>query len=575
MIQIAEQLTGRTIAHYQVKEQLGSGGMATVYRAVQPSLGREVALKILSFALVHQEGFAERFENEARTLARLDHPNILPIYDFGTEENITYIATPLIKAGTLKSIINAGPQHSAVAWRQLSQIGDALHHAHEVGVIHRDLKPSNVLIHSDGRLMLADFGLARGSGGPSGVTVAGFALGTPGYMAPEQAMGAAIDTRADIYALAVIAFELLTGTRPYTAESPHELVMATVHQPVPSACARNSALPLEVDMVLSRGLAKDPNQRPPTALQFVHDLTRALMHGYAAQMPPGQTPYPPPPPTGRAPFVPGPRTQTTNAYEAGMAAIPPPAAPPTAVPDTRAQPVAGAMNTPDPIYAGSSAVDTLDHMGVPRAKARGNTLLNSYYADVFHAATHVAGDYWMDLLRAAGHGEHIYANPREDDGRTMPAEDLARINEAFETVFGAHAAEHIRQWGRLSMELDIERNRSSQTLLRSLKLMIGHQRRLTGILNSFVKRLDEIRGEHLHAWKRIDANRFWIVLHSNPHSIGRRRSQKSCYFWTAGLDVLLRAAGLANDWVAEEIECGCVTGSGDCVFAVRTSKKKG
>jgi serine/threonine protein kinase len=562
VIQVAEALTGQTIAHYEIKEQLGAGGMATVYRAIQPSLGREVALKILSLALVHQEGFNERFENEARTLARLDHPNILPIFDFGSDQGITYIATPLVRNGTLKDIIATGPQHSAVAWRQLSQIGDALHHAHEVGVIHRDLKPSNVLIHSDGRLLLADFGLARASGGSTGVTMAGFALGTPGYMSPEQAMGSEIDPRADIYALAVIAFELLTGTRPYMAESPHELVMATVHAPVPSACARNTSLPLEVDMVLSRGLAKDPHQRPATALQFVHDLTRALMHGYAAAMPVGSTPYPPPPPTGKEPYIPGPRTKTTGVYGPGSSPIEP-------------QPLpsgASALITPTRI-ASASAIEILEHMGVKREKAHGRFLLNSYYADVFHAATHVAGDYWMDLLKAAGHGDHIYANPREDDGRTMPVNDLAKLEDAFEAVFVSHSAEHIRQWGKLAMELDIERNRSIQMQLRTIKLTIGHQRRITGILNGFVKRLNEIRGEQVHAWKRIDANRFWVVLYSNPHAEGRVRSQKSCYFWTAGLETLLRAAGLANEWIAEEIECGCMTGSGDCVFAVRSTKR--
>jgi serine/threonine-protein kinase len=159
---LSEDLSGSSLGQYQIVERIGSGGMAVVYRAIQPSLGREVALKVLSPALVYQDGFIQRFENEARVLARLEHPHILPIHDFATVDGHTFIATPVIRGGTLRDRIN-GPLADGLILGCLSRVADALDHAHAVGVVHRDLKPSNVLMHRDGRPVLADFGLARGA----------------------------------------------------------------------------------------------------------------------------------------------------------------------------------------------------------------------------------------------------------------------------------------------------------------------------------------------------------------------------------------------------------------------------
>ena len=158
--------------------------MAVVYRAVQQPLGREVALKALSPELFQDEGFVKRFEAEAKTLAKLDHPNILTIYDFEMTEGVAYLTMPLIRGGTLRDIMKRGPLDTLTAWRYLREIGDGLQHAHDAGIVHRDLKPTNVLIHADGRALLADFGLARGAGQPTHLTTIGLAIGTPGYMAP-------------------------------------------------------------------------------------------------------------------------------------------------------------------------------------------------------------------------------------------------------------------------------------------------------------------------------------------------------------------------------------------------------
>src|SRR5438874_1565361 len=228
-----KDLTGTRLGQYEIVERLGGGGMAVVYRAVQQPLGREIALKALSSELFQDEGFVKRFETEAKTLAKLDHPNILPIYDFEVMDGNTFLTMPLIRGGTLRDVLNRGPLDPLTAWRYLREIGDGLQHANDAGIVHRDLKPTNVLIHADGRAMLADFGLARGAGQPTHLTTIGLAIGTPGYMAPEQVMGHDVDKRADIYAMGALTFEMLTAgfhswvrtawrsrTRPSTPRSP-------------------------------------------------------------------------------------------------------------------------------------------------------------------------------------------------------------------------------------------------------------------------------------------------------------------------------------------------------------------
>ena len=268
-------LTGRRLGRYEIQGPLGEGGMAVVYRAVQQPLGREVALKVLSPALVEEPGFLKRFENEARTLARLDHPNILAIYDFDEVDGVVYLAMPFIKGGTLRDLLDGGRLDTLTAWRYLRETGDALQHAHQAGIVHRDLKPSNILIHhGDRRALLADFGLARGGVPEQHLTAVGVTVGTPGYMAPEQVMGHDLDERADIYAMGVLTFEMLTGRMPFVGSTPMEVAIATISQPVPSATALNPDLPDELDRLLEKVLAKDAAQRPPTVEILVRELGR-------------------------------------------------------------------------------------------------------------------------------------------------------------------------------------------------------------------------------------------------------------------------------------------------------------
>src|SRR6266478_348016 len=187
---------------------------------------------------------------------------------------MAYLTMPLIRGGTLRDILNRGPLDTLSAWRYLREIGDGLQHAHDAGIIHRDLKPTNVLIHTDGRAMLADFGLARGAGQPTHLTTVGLAIGTPGYMAPEQVMGHDVDKRADIYAMGVLTFEMLTGRLPFIGSNRMEVAYSTVNAPIPSAVKLNAVLPDELDQLLAKVLAKDPAQRPQTVRDLLGLMAR-------------------------------------------------------------------------------------------------------------------------------------------------------------------------------------------------------------------------------------------------------------------------------------------------------------
>jgi Protein kinase domain len=541
-------LTGTTLGHYEVKERLGVGGMAVVYRAVQSSLGREVALKVLAPALTEDSEFLKRFENEARVLASLDHPNILAIIDFDTVDGVTFLTMPLARGGSFEDVVAKGPMDPGSAWtRFLRPVADALGHAHRAGIVHRDLKPANVLIHSDSRPLLADFGLARVSAGASHLTNAGFAVGTPGYMAPEQVMGKEVDARADIYAYAAMVFRALTGRLPYTGETPMEIAIATVRSPIPSATELRHELPDELDEFMRKALAKDPNQRPSTMAELVALLNKVPQHRVT---PPPRPAAPPPAPAAAAaapaapapPPTPEPMQSLSFAHlQAAMAAAPPPAV--------------------------GSAVAALELQGFPRLLGRERFCEDGFFANSLRAAREISGAAWPQVAATAGLAEYA-ADPPAGPTRTTPVELPSRLNEAFEIVFTSDSAERIRGWGRLATGNWLK----AQGPPSGIKLAIGRQRKLEVVLKAHAKAMDGIRGEHLHAYKQIDDDQFWLIHYSNLFALGRRKGEKSCHLWTASLEALLRGSGLANDWLVSEIECGCVSGSFDCVFAFRSAR---
>jgi serine/threonine protein kinase len=583
---VARDLVGRQLGQYEILERLGTGGMATVYRAVQVSLGREIALKVLSASLVEEEGFLQRFQNEARTLARLDHPNILPVHDFGTIDDVTFIVTPLVAGGTLRDLLG-GPMSAPEAWRRLNEISGALHHAHQAGIVHRDLKPSNVLLHPDGRLLLADFGLARGSGNAS-VTLTGSALGTPGYMAPEQALGTSIDHRADIYALGVLGFEMFTGSRPYSGDA-REQVMATLHAPIPSASARNPELPIELDAVLAKALAKDRAHRQASALLFMQELTAALVARQSLVFESGQVPMMKAAlnsntastrhtRTGRSAVAAAvaagrsgaePAVATIGSPPPLVSAVPTPAPTPTeAEPTPESQPE---FHTPGGTLT-KRPIEVLQEMGVQHPESHRLPMLNSHFFNAFQTAMHVAGDRWQDLLLAAGMHDYLLNTPPDDAGHQTPLVQLAVLNEAFEEVFGSYSLEKLRRWGVLHQELEIERDKKSGARRRSLRLMPpGHKRRISFLLKNYTEQMDVVRGERLHVWRQVGED-FWVAFFDSAYVLGRRKTVPSCHAVTGSLEALLRWAGLANSWMVQEIECGCVTGTNDCVFAISSAK---
>jgi serine/threonine protein kinase len=538
-----KDLTGTRLGSYEIVERLGGGGMAVVYRAVQQPLGREVALKALSPELFQDEGFVKRFETEAKTLAKLDHPNILPIYDFEVTEGVAFLTMPLIRGGTLRDILNRGPLDTLTAWRYLREIGDGLQHAHDAGIVHRDLKPTNVLIHSDGRAMLADFGLARGAGQPTHLTTIGLAIGTPGYMAPEQVMGHEVDRRCDIYAMGVLTFEMLTGRLPFIGSNRMEVAYATVNAPVPSAAKLNNALPDEVDQLLAKVLAKDPGQRPQTVRDLLAQMAK-LPQRRQAPAPPASQPF-------ARPSLPQP------AETAAMRIVSAPA------------PMHGSpLPTPSSGSGSASALKTLEMMGVKPSRARGRFILNSHVSNLIHVARDVTADRWPEIAYSAGLVQYIEEDPPNDEQLATPVEYLSRLNEAFESVYGHEAEDAIRTWGRRATERWLADGRHGMGGPR--RLVPGRQRKLAGVVKSYTEAMDQVRGEHTHAWLQVDAHQFWLVNFSNMFALGRIKAVKSCHIWTTSIETILRWAGLANDWYVEEVECGCVTGTFDCVFAIRS-----
>ena len=265
---------GTTVGVYQVIEPLGRGGMGAVYKVYHPQLKVQRAIKVVLPVFNDEAEFQARFQKEAQAIARMRHPNILPVHDFGEEQGFAYLVTDLVDGGTLADRAG-GPLPVDRVVKLLGPIASALDYAHSRGVIHRDVKPSNILLYSDETPVLADFGIAK----DLEATVVGGQttrpVGTPTYMAPEQVDGKPASPATDQYALAAVAYELLTGQVPFTGPTPESVLVAHLVKPLPPPRSINPALSKAVEKVLIKGLAKGPEDRYSSVSAFVDALAGA------------------------------------------------------------------------------------------------------------------------------------------------------------------------------------------------------------------------------------------------------------------------------------------------------------
>jgi serine/threonine-protein kinase len=273
---------GTVFAGYGLEGVLGRGGMSVVYRADNVRLGNKIALKVLMPELSENDAFRERFVRESRVAASINHPNIIPIYDAGDENGLLYIVMRYVEGADLKALVRrAGPLDVTRACMLVTQVAGALHAAHESGLIHRDIKPGNILIDriDDGiqvleHVYLADFGLTKHAQSRSGLTHTGQFVGTVDYVAPEQIEGRPVDKRADVYSLGCVLFECLTGVVPFHRESDVAVLWAHVQESCPPITSLRSDLPVGMDEVVERAMAKAPDDRYQTAAEFAADLSR-------------------------------------------------------------------------------------------------------------------------------------------------------------------------------------------------------------------------------------------------------------------------------------------------------------
>jgi WD40 repeat protein/serine/threonine protein kinase/DNA-binding XRE family transcriptional regulator len=285
-----EDLSGRAIRGYELGDRMGEGGFGVVYRAVQPLVEREVAVKIILPRYADHPEFIRRFETEAQLVARLEHPHIVPLYDYWREPGAAFLIMRLMRGGSLHSQLKEGPLSLEFILRLLNQVGGALYAAHRMGVIHRDLKPANILLDEDHNAYLSDFGVAKNLGSPeqtSETMLAGI-IGSPAYISPEQCRSEPIRPQADIYALGILLFQLLTGQQPFKGPTPIDYFQQHLNQPTPPLLEYNPNLPPQLEPVLERATAKTPDERYADIPSLVSDFQAAFTSA-GADLPPSIT----------------------------------------------------------------------------------------------------------------------------------------------------------------------------------------------------------------------------------------------------------------------------------------------
>ena len=323
---VGDPLLGHALeGRYQIVERLARGGMATVYKAIDTRLTRVVAVKVMHVGLGDDTEFARKFDREARAAARLSHPCVVSVFDQGTDDGRPYIVMEYVEGRTLRDVINReAPLPPLRALELTEPVLSALGAAHEAGLIHRDVKPENVLITPRGQVKVADFGLAKAITAQTSTATQGLLIGTVSYLPPELVMSGKADARSDVYSAGIVLFELLTGRKPHTGDTPIQVAYAHVHNDVPPPSSFRTADPIPpyVDALIARATARDPDLRPRDAkimLSQVRRVRTALAKGSATTPssprtsracwrsgPPSRLPRRPPSPNPTPPPVPGP-----------------------------------------------------------------------------------------------------------------------------------------------------------------------------------------------------------------------------------------------------------------------------
>src|SRR2546421_7067765 len=282
----AEALVGTVLGTCTLQQLIGQGGMGAVYLAQQSRPRRQVAVKVLLPATAlkpqHLAAFLERFRRETDAAASLEHPNIMPVYEYGERDGLAYLVMPYVSGGTLRDVMEReGQILLPKSVNYLEQLAAALDFAHTRGVVHRDIKPANVLLTPEGRLLLTDFGLVKiiseGQGTQTRLTGEGAPVGTPDYMSPEQVMGEEVDGRADLYSLGVILYQMITGATPFQGETPMQIAAQHLQVPPPSPQLLRPNFPITAEQVILRALAKRPDDRYALAQELANAFRMSLM----------------------------------------------------------------------------------------------------------------------------------------------------------------------------------------------------------------------------------------------------------------------------------------------------------